>query len=279
MHRAHAKINLGLRIVGRRADGYHDIETIFHRVSLHDNLQLEASGQIEVTSSSREAPGGEANICHQAVRLLQDHLNVRAGARIHIQKTVPVGAGLGGGSSDAALVLRELPRLWGVEVTEESLQKIALKLGSDVPYFLGAGSALARGRGEQLRYVRLSIPFVILLCYPNIHVSTAWAYSQASPSGTGPDLLGLLQQGLDTPALLQRTLQNDFEPTVLAAHPDIRRVKDEMLQGGALYASLSGSGSSVFGFFRTDEEAAGPAERFRERGYTTNTTPPGFLPP
>lgn len=278
MHRAHAKINLGLRIIGRRADGYHDIETIFHRVSLHDGLELEASGQIEVTSSSPEAPGGEGNLCYQAVRLLQDHLNVRAGARIHIQKAIPVGAGLGGGSSDAALVLRELPRLWGIEVTDESLREMALKLGSDVPYFLGAGSALARGRGEQLQYIRLSIPFVILLCYPNIHVSTAWAYRQARVSGTGPDLLGLLQQGLEHPALLQQSLQNDFEPTVLAAHPEIRRAKEEMLEGGALYASLSGSGSSVFGFFRTEEEATGPATRFRARGYTTSTTPPGFLP-
>ena len=205
MHRAYAKINLGLRILDRRPDGYHNIETVFHRIALHDEVELETAGEIEVTSSDPAAPGGEKNICYATTRLLQNRLGEPAGARIHIRKAIPVGAGLGGGSADAALVLRELPRLWGVDVTEDTLRDLALELGSDVPYFLEPGSALARGRGEQLVYTRLEIPYTILLCYPNIQVSTAWAYSRATPSGTGkgPDLLAVVRQGIKEPALLK----------------------------------------------------------------------------
>jgi 4-diphosphocytidyl-2-C-methyl-D-erythritol kinase len=279
MHRAYAKINLGLRILERRPDGFHNIETVFHRIALHDELNLEPAGSIEVTSSLPTAPGGEANICYGAARLLQERLGVRTGARISIQKAIPVGAGLGGGSADAALVLRELPRLWGLDVPETTLRDLALQLGSDVPYFLGSGSALARGRGEQLSYTRVEIPYTILLCSPDIHVSTAWAYRGVAASGARdlPDLLVILRQGLEDPALLRRSLINDFEPTVFASYPEIQRVKETMLDSGAVYASMSGSGSSVFGLFAAAEDAAQLAGSFRHRGFSTSTTPPGFI--
>jgi len=279
MHRAYAKINLGLRILERRPDGFHNIETVFHRIALHDEVTLEPAGTIEVSTSLSAAPGGEANICYGAVRLLQERLGVRTGARISIRKAIPVGAGLGGGSADAALVLRELPRLWGLDVTEETLRELALQLGSDVPYFLGPGSALARGRGEQLSYTQLEIPYTILLCSPDIHVSTAWAYRGVTASGIRdlPDLLVILREGLEDPTLLRGSLINDFEPTVFASYPEIQRVKETMLDSGAVYASMSGSGSSVFGLFAAGDDAAALAESFRRRGYSTSTTPPGFI--
>jgi len=280
MHRAYAKINLGLRILHRRVDGFHAIETLFHRIALHDEVDLELADRIDVTSSTPDAPDGKENICYEAARLLQERLGVSSGAHILIRKAIPVGAGLGGGSADAALVLRELPRLWGLDVTDEALKDLALRLGSDVPYFLGTGSALARGRGEELSYTRLAIPYTILVCYPKIHISTAWAYSRATVGGhwEGPDLLVLLREGLQNPRLLQRTLLNDFEPTVFAAHPGIKQVKEAMLEAGAVYASMSGSGSSVFGFFQTDGEAAALAATFQHQRYTTSLTPPGFIP-
>ena len=280
MHPAYAKINLGLRILDRRADGFHAIETLFHRIALHDELDLERADRIDVTSSTPDAPNGKENLCYEAARLLQERLGVTNGARIHIRKAIPVGAGLGGGSADAALVLRELPRLWDLNVTDEVLKDLALRLGSDVPYFLGTGSALARGRGEELSYTRLAIPYTILLCHPKIHVSTAWAYSRVSVSGRreGPDLLVLVRQGLKNPHLLQHTILNDFEPAVFAAHPEIKQVKEAMLTAGAVYASMSGSGSSVFGFFQTEGEAAALAATFQRQQYTTSITPPGFIP-
>ena len=280
MHHAYAKINIGLRILEQRPDGYHNIETVLHRIAWSDEVDLEPAAQIEVTTTNSAAPDGEENICHTAARLLQQHLGERTGARIHIRKAIPVGAGLGGGSADAALVLRELPHLWGREITDDSLRDLALQLGSDVPYFLEPGSAVARGRGEQLVYARLDIPYTILLCYPNIHVSTAWAYREAARSGKheGPDFLALLREGLSEPARLRRTLTNDFEPTVFAAHPEIADVKETMLTAGAVYASMSGSGSSIYGFFEGTSDATKVESGFKQRGYMTSITPPGFNP-
>ena len=150
MHRAHAKINLGLRILGRRDDGYHDIETVFHRIALHDEIELETAPALTVESSDPAAPGGEETICHRAAGLLRERLGIERGASIRIRKNIPVGAGLGGGSADAALVLRELPRVWGLSATDETLRDLALQLGSDVPYFLGTGSALRTGGARGL---------------------------------------------------------------------------------------------------------------------------------
>jgi len=280
MPQAHAKINLGLRILGRRADGYHSIETVFHRIALCDDVHLAAADNLRVTSSSTGAPEGEANICYSAARLLQEYLGVSTGVHIHIDKAIPVGAGLGGGSADAAVVLEELPRLWGRTVTDDTLRAFALKLGSDVPFFLGNRSALARGRGEQLTYVTLEIPFAILTCHPNIHVSTAWAYQTATVPRDRhlSDLLEVLRRGLEDLPFLRQALVNDFEPTVFAAHPAIRRVKDRMLEAGAVYASMSGSGSSVYAFFRSAPEAEELATAFRQEGFSATITPPGFVP-
>ncbi|MCC6398975.1 MAG: 4-(cytidine 5'-diphospho)-2-C-methyl-D-erythritol kinase, partial [Bacteroidetes bacterium] len=178
MFRAYAKINLGLYVVERRPDGFHNIETIFHRVDIADTIRLAPAREITVTSSSPEAPSDSSNICHGAASMLRDHLGVTRGVHIHIEKQIPVGAGLGGGSADAACILRELPAFWGAAVPDQVLSTLALKLGSDVSFFLSPGSAVARGRGEILEYFPLDIPYTILLCNPNVHVSTAWAYAQ-----------------------------------------------------------------------------------------------------
>jgi 4-diphosphocytidyl-2-C-methyl-D-erythritol kinase len=166
-------------------------------------------------------------------------------------------------------------------VEETTLQAIALGLGSDVPYFLGAGSALARGRGELLEYFSLVVPYVILLCYPNIHIATAWAYGQVSPNPREgkPDLRTILIRGLGDPRRLDGELTNDFEPAVIAAHPAIGRIKEAMQQGGSLYASMSGSGSSVYGLFESASAAEQTAGRLSEDDFRTFITPRAFLAP
>ena len=181
MFHAYAKINIGLYVVERRPDGFHNIETVFHRIAIADALSLTPAGEIRVSSSSPDAPSDNTNICFKAAALLQAHLKTSQGVHIHIEKQVPVGAGLGGGSADAACVLRQLPALWGATVPEESLRTMALQLGSDVPYFLSPGSAVAGGRGELLQYFTLDVPYTILLCNPGIHVATGWAYGRITP--------------------------------------------------------------------------------------------------
>ena len=279
--RAYAKINLGLRILRKRPDGYHDIETVFHRIDLFDELSLSPAAEIEVISDSEAAPGDEKNLCHRAARMLRERAGVRHGVSIRLAKRIPVGAGCGGGSSDAAAVLRTLPRLWGVGITGESLLSVAAELGSDVPYFLADGSAAASGRGEILDYFTLDLPFAILLCNPGIPVSTAWAYGEIIPRSdpTRPPLREIIAGGIAEPSRLQEELVNDFEGPVFRQHPAIRTIKEEMIANGAAYASLSGSGSSVFGFFRQLPAARALSEKFQSAGYRTAVTPPHFQPP
>lgn len=264
--------------MGKRPDGYHDIETVFHRVDLFDEVSVKASSGVVVECSSPDAPKGKANICHTAVLLLQEYLHTSAGARIEITKNIPVGAGLGGGSSDAAAVLLTLPRLWSKEIPLPALQSLALQLGSDVPYFLNSGSAFASGRGEHLEYSPLDIPYTILICHPNIHVSTAWTYRNVvAPGLHQSDLRDAVLQGISDPRVLSR-IENDLERVVFDKEPDVRRVKEEMMNNGALFALMSGSGSSVYGFFSQTSEAQTVGANLSKRGYRTFLTPPHFLP-
>ncbi len=278
--RAYAKINIGLLIHRRRPDGYHDLETIFHRIDLSDELLFEPSGSITVHSSSDQAPSDETNLCHRAAQLLQDELGCSNGVRITLTKRIPAGAGLGGGSSDAAAALREIPALWEVEVAERRLEALAAKLGADVSYFLRTGSALATGRGDQLEYFMLEVPYAILVCTPQSRVPTAWAYRQIVP-GTdrpAPRLRESVIAGMRDPSLLPATVINDFEGPVFASYPEIAGVKRALLEGGALFALMSGSGSSVYGFFadlRAAEETGG---LMRERGCFSALTLPRFHP-
>jgi len=278
--RAYAKINLGLLVLDKRPDGYHNIETVFHRIDLYDDIELEHALTISVTCSDPNTPSGEANICYKAAKLLQQHLGIHDGVTISIRKNIPVGAGLGGGSADAGVVLRELPRLWKKRIDDSTLRKLALQLGSDVPYFLSAGSALAKGRGEVLEYFKLHIPFTILLCTPNIHVSTAWAYQNVKPNkGSRPiDLKGIVLEGLKKPVHLVNGLRNDFEPVVFKEYPEIMRVKEAMMRGGAEFALMSGSGSSVYGFFSQRKFADEVSSYLRSKDHHTFLTDPNFAP-
>ncbi len=275
--KAYAKINLGLRVLRKRPDGFHDIETVFHRVALHDEVRLSPSDSIQVHSSSSEAPGGEENICYKAARLIQRETGVNKGIVVHITKNIPVGAGLGGGSSDAAAVLRILPQAWGVELSTTQLNEMALELGSDVPFFMRSGSAFGRGRGEQLEYFRLDVPYTILLCNPNIHVATGWAYSNVTPDASrSSSLKNLILNGMNDSGQLAEALHNDFEKSVFSAHPAIRRLKNEMIERGATGAAMSGSGSTIFGLFGSESTAMKVAAEFSQRGYRVSVTPPNF---
>jgi 4-diphosphocytidyl-2-C-methyl-D-erythritol kinase len=278
MFQTYAKINIGLYVVERRPDGFHNIETVFHRIAIADTLTLTPAGEIRVSSSSPDAPSDNTNICYKAAALLQAFLKTSQGVHIHIEKQVPVGAGLGGGSADAACVLRELPALWGATVPEETLRAMALQLGSDVPYFLSPGSAVAGGRGEILQYFSLDVPYTILLCNPGIHVATGWAYGKIKPGKESKpdDLAKIVTNGMCDPSILGQNLRNDFEGVVFSSHPAVARIKADMLAAGAVFAMMSGSGSTVYGLFRLGEIANQCAAQLAETGYRTFITPPHF---
>jgi 4-diphosphocytidyl-2-C-methyl-D-erythritol kinase len=267
---APAKINLGLEIIRRRADGFHDINTIFAAVDLCDDLHLRTRDDGRITcavAGNDQLEADERNLCVRAAMALRDAVdNQQLGLDIELKKNIPIGAGLGGGSSDAAAVLRGAATLWNLSMDDSTLQSLALALGSDVPFFLHGGLAVATSRGERLTPLDLHLPFSLLLVNPGIHVSTPWAYKAVGRSGerAASDLSGILQQGLNDTAVLREKLVNDFEPAVFAEHPRLREIEEALYSAGALYAAMSGSGSTMLGLFASDEAARETARMFTE---------------
>jgi 4-diphosphocytidyl-2-C-methyl-D-erythritol kinase len=284
--RAHAKINLGLRVLRKRPDGYHDIETIFHRVDISDEITISTAPVLTLACSYPDLPTNAKNLSFRAAELLQNEPGLFGFPRVSIslKKRIPVGAGLGGGSSDAASTLLGIVDYLHLPVPHIRLCALAASLGSDVPYFLSHGSAHATGRGEQLKPISISVPYWILVVFPGIHVSTQWAYEALHRSVTpepGPDdaepLDTLLNKFLEDPVRHSLLIRNDFEQVVFAEHPRIAALKQVLLDGGALFAQMSGSGSSVYGFYANERDARRCIDNLGA-GNESFLTPPGFRP-
>ncbi len=255
--RSFAKINIGLRILSKRSDGYHNLETVFYEVEPHDTLKFAESTSLSLLTNNPAVPSDETNLCFKAAKLLQQKTGCKRGASIVLEKSIPMGAGLGGGSSNAAATLVGLNKLWNLQLSNDELLSVAIELGSDVPFFLLGGCAYATGRGEQLQRCNLKVPYWILVVTPPIHVSTAWAYQSLKVElpQAPTDYHLRLQDAIRKPEELCSLVINDFEKTVMLQYPDIGTLKNQLLENGALFTLLSGSGSSVFAFFKAEEEA------------------------
>ena len=255
-----AKINLTLRIHGRRTDGYHEIETVFQIVSLHDRLTFEAAGdgQLELTCDAPDIPCDESNLVHRAAVALRERYGTRRGVRIRLEKTIPAGGGIGGGSSNAAVTLIGLARLWELEAGGRALAEIGASLGADVPFFLTGGTALGTGRGADVHPLPDAPPEQLLIVTPPIKVSTAAAYkslnAHALTKAVSPVNLTVSRAQAEISGSLHAALWNDFEPVVYRLHPEIERARDALKAAGARGALLSGSGASVFGLFENVSE-------------------------
>ncbi len=278
--KAYAKINLGLYIVGKRSDGFHNIETIFYHINLFDELHLSAANEISILCTNPKVPTDGTNVCWKAVELLQNELGTTRGVKIALKKNIPTGAGLGGGSSDAAAILRYLPKLWNVHAQPSLLEKIALQLGSDVPFFLSNSSAYAEGRGELLQKIVLTLPYWIILINPHIHVSTPWAYRRLSEKRNGvfPARQRLFDQFSHSPIQTILDSKNDFEDVVFDEFPPIKKIKTQLSEFGAAVSLMSGSGSSVFGLFENEHSAQSAVEFFKKEHFV-HFTEPYFTPP
>jgi 4-diphosphocytidyl-2-C-methyl-D-erythritol kinase len=263
--RASAKVNFCLRLLGTRPDGYHEVETVLHTIGLWDQLHLSPLGRgggIVLEVNTPEVPADESNLCCQAARLLAQRVGIHEGIAIRLEKAIPAGAGLGGGSSDAAATLAGLAHLWGLALPPGELESLAAQIGADVPFFLRGGCCLARGRGEKLAALPPLSAWLVLVVPPH-RVPTAEAYA-ALPRTSGPAAeaglsrttqraLNAVRQGhLDT---LAKSLHNDFETLDLPGIAEARAAKEALLEAGCLGANLSGSGSAVFGLAR-DRDAA-----------------------
>jgi 4-diphosphocytidyl-2-C-methyl-D-erythritol kinase len=258
--RAPAKINWFLKIIGKRDDGYHDIISVMQCVNLYDELTFEHADTIELISDM-DIPLVD-NIVYRTASRLKKQTSYGRGAKITLIKNIPHGAGLGGGSSDAASTLLGLNRLWGLKFNNTELHDIAAKIGSDVPFFLDGPCSLAEGRGEQLSPLKMNSSEVLLLVKPSISVSTAEAYVSFDRS----NVKKLTKKTIDIKLLVQvltrqefhlhgSLLDNDLEQTVAARYPVIKEIKTQLLNSGAIISAMTGSGSAVYGLFRNREHA------------------------
>jgi len=252
---AYAKVNLGLSIMGKRADGYHEIETVMHQIQLHDIVQVSLTDGREIVMRCNDSriPIDGRNLCCRAARAIEGKAGYEIGVDIQLTKNIPVGAGLGGGSSDAAAVLRALNKLLQLQYSRMDLEEMAARLGSDVPFFVGGEPAIASGRGEKLQKVDFNLGgLTVVVVYPGVEISTTWAYSKLNlnltikkKKTTLTSYNGKNVKEIDFPGVAP----NDFEEAIFPSYPHLLTVKQVLLLSGAVYASLSGSGSVVFGVF------------------------------
>lgn len=241
------KINLGLHVTRKRTDGYHELETCFYPVPWTDIVEVIKSNAFAFSASGTPIPGDAGqNLCIKAYEVLKKEYDLPP-VSIHLHKIIPTGAGLGGGSSDAAYVLRSLNSIFRLNLSQDVLMRFASMLGSDCAFFVQDEPMFGTGRGEILSKISVSLKDrYIVLVKPDIHVSTADAYAGIQPVVPEKSLSEIISGPLHT---WRDSLKNDFEPSVFSRHPGLKEIKEELYASGALYASMSGSGSTVFGLF------------------------------
>lgn len=242
------KINIGLKIVSKRKDGFHNLETVFFPLPLFDVLELIDADETQITALGLPIPGNQQdNIVLKAYHLLKKDFSKITPVHFYLLKNIPVGAGLGAGSANGAFALSSLNKKFNLGLTENELIQYALQLGSDCPFFIINGPCYAAGRGEILEPLKIDLSaYKIVVVNPGIHISTPWAFAQIKPEAPTLSLKELIQLPV---SLWNNSIGNDFEKTVFKAYPPIEKIKNELYKAGAEFALMSGSGSTVFGLF------------------------------
>jgi len=277
--KAYAKVNIGLRINGIRDDGYHTLQTLFQTISIHDNLLMELQDEqgINFSTSGLKVPQGDDNLCVKAARKVLERENQNRGIKIRLEKNISVGSGLGGGSSDAASVIRGLNILLKLDLDKSDMESIALELGADIPFFIRGGCQYAEGIGELLRPGEIEGNFIVLLVIPRIIIDTGWAYKNVDYLSLTSDSedVNLARFPHNGESKKRSYFRNDFENLVFSKYAEIGEIKKQISDSGAVFASLSGSGSAVFGLYDSLDEAKNGEEKLgkKYRSYILDLIP------
>jgi 4-diphosphocytidyl-2-C-methyl-D-erythritol kinase len=241
-----AKINIGLNVLEKRADGYHELSSVFYPVKdLCDILEILPSTKFSFSSSGIKIPG-EGNICAKAFEMLKQDFRIN-NVKIHLHKQIPIGAGLGGGSADGAFMLKAMNTLFNLKLSAAQLEKYALQLGADCPFFIENTTKYASGIGEKMIGIDLDLlNYEIRFIFPELHISTAEAYCDITPKTPAANLLNLINQPIEK---WKGKVKNDFEVSVVVKYPALAKMKEKLYEDGAIYASMTGSGSVIYGMF------------------------------
>jgi len=263
--KAPSKINIGLNILSKRSDGYHNLSTLFYPIEdLFDTLTFRPADRFEFICNDMSIPQDDGNIVVKAKHLLESTSNKSINVKITLEKRIPNQAGLGGGSSDAAATLISLNEMFHLNFKHDQLIHLALLLGADVPFFIKAKSAIGTSRGDILEYIDLEINKPIVIVNPKINISTKEAYQNIIPSEIQLDYHDLIKEGKLNYNTAQNSFKNDFEQYVFEKYKEVGNIKQSLYDGGALFASMSGSGSTVYGIFPNLEEASIAAKAFSD---------------
>lgn len=268
-----AKINIGLNIIKKRPDGYHDLETIFYPLLLSDIVSFEKSDSTNFDTNSSEINDLNSNLVIDTIKLMEKKLKRELSVNIYLKKNIPIGAGLGGGSSNAAATLKAISQLYDLKLSYELLSSFAIQLGSDVPYFLSPVPSYAASRGELLKRIRLSLGYPILLVNPGIHISTKWAFDKVISVKSKSLLKTFLEKSKIDIENMKHYVTNDFEEIVFSEYPSVGNIKNKLYEYGAEFALMTGTGSTVFGIFRNLQKARKAEEIFSQSNYTYLNNP------
>ena len=271
--KSHAKVNIGLQIRDQRPDGYHNIHTLFQELDFHDTITLEKiDSRCEFSSNVDWLKNDEFNLCVKAWQKMVDSFDV-GGVSIELEKRIPAGSGLGGGSSNAATLLKGLRQLYELDVSDNELESIGVELGADVPFFIKGGTQVGDGIGEILEPVKNVFTGCFLLVVPDLQINTSWAYEESKIFLEDPRKMINFTGFIQRENIPFEFFENDFEAIVVPAYPEIGQIKDSLRAKGARFASLSGSGSTVFGIFDEEADAQLAKSQFSSRYSTFITFP------
>lgn len=274
---SYGKINLGLNVLERLENGYHNIESGFCFIEWSDRFEVAPASRNSLTMSNPDIPIDDSNLIVKAVQLLENEAGLKDKFHIHVQKNIPVGAGLGGGSSNAATTLRMLNKIANLGLSEENLLEFGKQIGADVPFFIKGVSGFATGTGSDIEELDIQPDAFIITCFPDVYISTEEVYELVTPNPE-PDfsLRNILtEEDIEEWELL---LLNDLELVVFPRQELVGNVKDQFYEFGASYASMSGSGSSVYGLFKQEFVAIHAYDSFHKLGFITNLTRPKYKP-
>lgn len=263
-----AKINIGLNITGKRDDGFHNLETIFYPLLLSDTIIFQKADRTKFTSNSKVINELSSNLIIDAIDLIKTYTKSEIKVDISLEKNIPIGAGLGGGSSNAGVTLKSINQLFELNLDHSVLSGLAIELGSDVPYFLNPHPCFASSRGEILTKINLSLSQPILIVNPGINISTAWAFNQLKIEGGKNPLRKIKDKTSITIDDIYPFAKNDFEMVVFKEYPEIKSIKEKLISLGADFSLMTGTGSTVFGIFSDLQKARFAQNEFDKEYFT-----------